>query len=222
MAALRLMTEAVHAHGALAGVELWHGGAHANVRESRLPPLAPSQIANEHVPWLVPQAMTAADIRREQDAWVAAARRAVEAGFDIVYVYGSHSYLPTQFLSPRTNRRTDAYGGSFETRARFWLEAIERVREAVGDRCAIAVRIAADSFAATGIEPEEGAAFVRAADPLVDLWDAAIGAEARRAPDRLGRLAGVPAGLPARADAVDARRHREADGRRRALHRSRT
>jgi dimethylamine/trimethylamine dehydrogenase len=175
--ALRLMTEAVHAHGALAGVELWHGGSHANVRESRLPPLAPSQIANEHVPWLVAQAMTAVDIRREQDAWVAAARRAVEAGFDIVYVYGSHSYLPTQFLSPRTNRRTDAYGGSFENRARFWLDAIERVREAVGDRCAIAVRIAADSFASTGIDPEEGAAFVRAADPLVDLWDAAIGAE---------------------------------------------
>ncbi len=122
--------------------------------------------------------MTAADIRREQDAWVAAARRAVEAGFDIVYVYGSHSYLPTQFLSSRTNRRTDAYGGSVENRARFWLEAIERVSEAVGDRCAIAVRVAADSFAATGIEPEEGAAFVRAADPYVDLWDAAIGADA--------------------------------------------
>jgi len=178
VAALRLMTEAVHEHGALAGVELWHGGAHATVRESRLPTLAPSQIANEHAPWVVAQAMTAADIRREQDAWVAAARRAVEAGFDIVYVYGSHSYLPTQFLSPRTNWRTDAYGGSFENRARFWLEAIERVRGAVGDRCAIAVRIAADSFAGTGIEPEEGAAFVRAADPLVDLWDAAIGAEA--------------------------------------------
>ena len=93
-------------------------------------------------------------------------------------MYGSHSYLPTQFLSPRTNRRSDAYGGSFENRARFWLEAIERVREAIGDRCAIAVRVAADSFAATGIEPDEGAAFVRAADGLVDLWDAAIGAEA--------------------------------------------
>ncbi len=149
------------------------------------------------------------------------ARRAVEAGFDIVYVYGSHSYLPTQFLSPRTNRRSDAYGGSFENRARFWLEAIERVREAIGDRCAIAVRVAADSFAATGIEPEEGAAFVRAADPLVDLWDAAIGAEARRAPHRLRRVAGLSAGLPAGADAVDARRDGEADGRRRALHRSR-
>ena len=103
VASLRLMTEAVHAHGALAGVELWHGGAHGDERrESRLPTLAPSQIANEHLPWNVPQAMTAADIRREQDAWVAAARRAVEAGFDIVYVYGSHSYLPTQFLSSRT------------------------------------------------------------------------------------------------------------------------
>ena len=178
MASLRLMTEAVHAHGALAGVELWHGGARPTPREPRLPTLAPSQIANEHLPWNVPQAMTAADIRREQDAWVAAARRAVEAGFDIVYVYGSHSYLPTQFLSSRTNRRTDAYGGSIENRARFWLEAIERVREAVGDRCAIAVRVAADSFAATGIEPRRAPRSCARADPLVDLWDAAIGADA--------------------------------------------
>ncbi len=178
VARLRLMTEAVHAHGALAGVELWHGGLGANARESRLPPLAPSQMANEHTPWVVAQAMTVADIEREQDAWVAAARRAVAAGFDIVYVYGSHSYLPAQFLSPLTNLRTDAYGGSFANRARFWLEAIERVREAVGERCAIAVRIAADSLAAAGVDPDEGAAFVRAADPLVDLWDAAVGAEA--------------------------------------------
>jgi dimethylamine/trimethylamine dehydrogenase len=178
VARLRLMTDAAHAHGALAGVELWHGGIGANVRESRLPPLAPSQIAHEHEPWKVAQAMTLADIRREQDAWVAAAGRAVEAGFDIVYVYGSHGYLPTQFLSPVTNRRTDAYGGSFANRARFWLETIERVRDADGERCAIAVRVAADSLEAAGVGPEEGAAFVRAADPFVDLWDAAVGAEA--------------------------------------------
>ena len=97
---------------------------------------------------------------------MAAALRAREAGFDIVYVYGSHTYLPTQFLSPRYNHRTDAYGGSFENRARFWLETLEQVREAVGDDCAIAIRIAADTLDGAGIEPEEGLAFVRAAEPL--------------------------------------------------------
>jgi dimethylamine/trimethylamine dehydrogenase len=173
--ALSLMCDAVHAQGALAGVELWHGGLFAEQRESRLPPLGPSQLASDFDGITVCRAMTAADIRRVQDEWVAAARRARAAGFDIVYVYGSHTYLPTQFLSPAFNRRTDAYGGSFENRARFWLEAIERVKEAIGDEAAIAVRIAADSLDRSGVELDEGLAFIRAADHLVDLWDVTIG-----------------------------------------------
>ena len=172
---LRLMTEEAHAHGALAAVELWHGGIHVEARESRTVPLAPSQIASEFEPLVVPKAMELSDIRRTQADWVAAALRAREAGFDIVYVYGSHTYLPTQFLSPRYNHRTDAYGGSFENRARFWLETLEQVREAVGDDCAIAIRIAADTLDGAGIEPEEGLAFVRAAEPLVDLFDCVVG-----------------------------------------------
>ena len=173
--ALRLMTEEAHAHGALAAVELWHGGVHVEARESRTVPLAPSQIASEFEPLVVPKAMELSDIRRTQADWVSAALRAREAGFDIVYVYGSHTYLPTQFLSPRYNRRTDAYGGSFENRARFWLETLELVRDAVGDDTAIAIRIAADTLDGAGIEPEEGLAFVRAAEPLVDLFDCVVG-----------------------------------------------
>jgi dimethylamine/trimethylamine dehydrogenase len=173
--ALRLMTEEAHGHGSLAAVELWHGGIHVEARESRTVPLAPSQIASEFEPLVVPKAMELSDIRRTQDDWVAAALRAREAGFDIVYVYGSHTYLPTQFLSPRYNHRTDAYGGSFENRARFWLETLERVREAVGDDTAIAIRIAADTLEGAGIEPEEGLAFIRAAEPLVDLFDCVVG-----------------------------------------------
>ena len=104
-------------HGALAGVELWHGGLYAEARESRLPPLAPSQLSSDFDGITVPRAMDIADIRRVQEEWVAAARRARDAGFDIVYVYGSHTYLPTQFLSPVYNRRSDDYGGPFESRA---------------------------------------------------------------------------------------------------------
>src|SRR4029079_15981876 len=118
--------------GAWAAVELWHGGPHCGAREWRRVPLAPSQIASEYEPLVVPKAMELSDIRRTQDDWVAAALRASEAGFDIVYVYGSHTYLPTQFLSPRYNHRTDAYGGSFENRARFWLQTLARGPAAVG------------------------------------------------------------------------------------------
>src|SRR2546422_11494992 len=85
-------------------------------------------------------------IREGPQLYAAAARRAREAGFDIVYVYGSHSYLPQQFLTPYYNHRTDEYGGSLENRARFWRETIEQVKAAVGDDCAIAVRVSADMF----------------------------------------------------------------------------
>ena len=175
MRALSLMTERAHEHGALAGVELWHGGVYAESREARLPQLAPSQIGSDMDSVVVPKAMERDDIRRAQGEWVAAARRARTAGFDIVYVYGSHTYLPTQFLSPVYNRRTDEYGGSFENRARFWLEAIELVKEAIGDDVAIAVRIAADTLELSGVPIEEGLEFIRAADHMVDLWDVVIG-----------------------------------------------
>ena len=172
--ALALMCEEVHAHGALAGVELHHSGAHCPRREYRLPALAPSQLASEYL-LVTPKAMERADIRRVQADWAAAARRSREAGFDIVYVYGAHSYLPLQFLSPFYNRRTDEYGGSFENRARFWLETLDVVREAVDGECAVAARIALDALGPYGVGLDEGLAFVRMADALVDLWDVNVG-----------------------------------------------
>jgi dimethylamine/trimethylamine dehydrogenase len=175
MRALSLMTAKAHEHGSLAGVELWHGGVYAESREARLPQLAPSQIGSDLESVVVPKRMDRDDIRRAQAQWVAAAKRARAAGFDIIYVYGSHTYLPTQFLSPVYNHRTDEYGGSFENRARFWLEAIELVKEAVGDDVAIAVRIAADTLELSGVPMDDGLAFIRAADHMVDLWDVVIG-----------------------------------------------
>jgi len=172
--ALALMCDEVHSHGALAGVELHHSGAHCPRREYRLPAVAPSQVASEYL-LVTPKAMELADIRRVQDDWAAAARRARAAGFDVVYVYGAHSYLPMQFLSPFYNRRTDAYGGSFENRARFWLELLELTREAVDGECAVVPRIAVDALGPYGVELDEGLAFVRAADHLVDLWDVNVG-----------------------------------------------
>ena len=115
------------------------------------------------------------DIERVRGDWVRAAKLVRDAGFDIVYVYGGHSYLPLQFLSPFYNKRTDEYGGSLENRARFWLETLEVVREAVGDDCAIAVRLCVEALGPAGVELEEGLGFVRLADHLVDLWDVNVG-----------------------------------------------
>lgn len=180
---LAVMCDAVHLHGALAGLELGHSGAHATGYESRLATLAPSQLASDFLPHSVPKAMEQSDIDRVQDEWVVAARRARAAGFDIVYVYGGHSYLPLQFLSPFYNKRTDGYGGSLENRARFWLETLEAVRETVADDCAIAVRFCVEALGPAGVSLDEGLAFIRIADALVDLWDVNVGSHSEWSKD---------------------------------------
>jgi dimethylamine/trimethylamine dehydrogenase len=172
---LGLTCEEAHRYDSLAGIELTHGGAHARAREARVPAVAPSQLASDYDHFVIPKTMEADDIRRVQGDWVRAAKAARDAGFDIVYVYGGHSYLPLQFLSPFYNRRTDAYGGSLENRARFWLETLEVVREAIGEDCAIAVRLCVEALGPAGVELEEGLGFIRLADHLVDLWDVNVG-----------------------------------------------
>ena len=174
--ALALTADAVHAHGALAGLELFHGGGLSVNGASRAVRLAPSQLASEVQFASLAKEMTAADIARVQRDWAQAARRARDAGFDIIYVYGAHGYLVTQFLSPVTNRRTDGYGGSLAARGRFWLETLEAVRAAVGGDCAVATRVAVHGRdGLPGIEVEEMLELVALADDLVDLWDVNVG-----------------------------------------------
>ena len=174
---LRAMCDEVHRYGALAGVELWYGGAHSPNMESRSTPRGPSQYASEFETMTYCKEMDLNDIKQVQGYYVEAALRARDAGFDIVYVYGAHSYLPLQFLSPFYNKRTDHYGGSLENRARFWLETLEQVGRAVGKDCAIATRFAVDSlYGTSGIEAEvDGVKFAKLADPLVDVWDIDVG-----------------------------------------------
>ena len=174
---LKAMTDRLHQFGALAGIELWYGGPHAPCMETRATPRGPSQIPSDFELNIHPRYMDKDDINEVQQMYVDAALRARDAGFDIVYVYGAHAYLPFQFLSPFYNRRTDEYGGSFENRARFWKESLEKVREAVGDDCAIASRFAVDHLlGATSIQVgEDGVRFVEYVDDLVDLWDLTVG-----------------------------------------------
>lgn len=141
-----LMTDAVHAHGALAGVELWHGGAIAMNRTTRIPPLSPSGIPwmATHVPFMSqarPKVMDANDIKNLIRWHRDAAIRAEQAGFDIHYVYSGMGYLPYQFLLSDYNHRTDAYGGSVKNRTRLTENLIDAVREATQGRCAVALRI---------------------------------------------------------------------------------
>ena len=139
--ALAKMTEAVHEHGSLAGIELQHGGYCSTNHYSRIPPISPSPISVESYAPIQARAMDKSDIRNFRKWHRKAALRSKQAGFDLVYVYAAHSgTLLTHFLSRRINRRTDEYGGSLENRVRLFRELIEDTKDAVGDSCAVAVR----------------------------------------------------------------------------------
>ena len=169
--------EAVHAAGGLAGIQLCYGGANAQAFEARGTPRGPSPLPSEFAYQTYAQACDADDIAELIACYVTAAKRAQDGGFDYIEVIGSDSHLPVQFLQRRYNKRTDAYGGSFDNRARFWLELLEALKEGVGAECAVGNRIAIDSLQGPeGLELEEGLRFVErvTAEGLCDLWDVKI------------------------------------------------
>ncbi len=174
---LRLMTDAVHEHGSLAGIELTHAGLDAPNYYSRMTPIGPRSegvLGGGGFEPVQTRAMTKqdfADVRRWHRA---AALRARDAGFDIIYCYAAHGLtLPMQLLSRRHNDRTDEYGGSLANRVRFLREIIEDTKDAVGHDCAVAVRLAVDELVGDeGITHDgEAAEIVAMLAELPDLWD---------------------------------------------------
>ena len=175
--ALTKMTEAVHEHDALAGIELVHGGFSNSNHYSKIPPIAPSMISVNNYDPVQARSMTKADIRDFRKWHRQAALRAKQADFDLIYVYAGHCLtLLMHFLSRRFNQRTDEYGGSMENRVRLFREVIEDTKEAVGDKCAVAVRFAVDELLGPkGITSEnEGREVVEMLAELPDLWDVNI------------------------------------------------
>jgi dimethylamine/trimethylamine dehydrogenase len=173
-----LMTDAVHRHGALAGIELWHGGGSVMNRASRVPPLSPSGTAwmATHVNFMGnqrPKVMDGKDIRALLAQQGQAAKRARQAGFDIVYVYAGMGYLPYEFLLPEWNLRRDAYGGSVVNRVRLVRELLEVTHEAVGGECAVALRISLEELRARPSDsaPSEAHEVVALLADVPDLWD---------------------------------------------------
>ena len=166
---------AIHEAGGKAGVQLNHGGLHTVPAVSGGPvPLV------SFVPGMTPESnsrvLEEEEIRELVKAWGDAARRAVEAGFDIVEIHGAHGYLIGQFLSPLTNRRDDAYGGDFERHMRFPLEVIRSVREAVGPDFPVSFRCSVEEFLPGGITLDLGCRIAKEiCDAGVDLFNVSSG-----------------------------------------------
>jgi 2,4-dienoyl-CoA reductase-like NADH-dependent reductase (Old Yellow Enzyme family)/thioredoxin reductase len=156
IAGLALLAETIKDNGARACLQIEHCG-----RQKFLgtPPIkAPSR-----VPWeelyamtgVVPEELTIEEIQQIVKAFGDAALRTKQAGFDMVEVHGAHGYLITEFLSPRTNKRTDWYGGSLENRMRFLIEVIRDIKRKVGPDFPVGVRLSGSEYEPDGVKIEE-------------------------------------------------------------------
>ncbi|MDP2626717.1 MAG: FAD-dependent oxidoreductase [Candidatus Rokubacteria bacterium] len=137
------LVEAIHRHGAKVAIQIHHGGGRADPALTGGVLVAPSPVAQDaHA--VVPREATPQEIETLAESYARAAERAQRAGYDAVEIHGAHGYLIHEFLSPASNRRSDAYGGSPENRRRFAGLVIRRVREAVGARFPILFRLSAE------------------------------------------------------------------------------
>src|SRR5215813_3693910 len=170
---LTRLVEQIHRAGAKASIQLGHGGGHTRVDICGETPIAPSAIPHPvyetTFETIVPEAMTKARIAKTIAAYVDAARRAKAAGFDCVEIHAAHGYLISQFHAPFENRRTDDYGGSLANRARFGLDVLRAVKDAVPGTPVI-YRLSVEDFFAGGLPWAEG--------KEIAIWAAEAGADA--------------------------------------------
>jgi 2,4-dienoyl-CoA reductase-like NADH-dependent reductase (Old Yellow Enzyme family) len=151
---LRELTDAVHAEGGAASLQLGHGGYMADPRITKSPALAPSRVMNLYGLTL-PKAMDAVAISEVVEAFAESTRLAARAGFDAVEIQAGHGYLVSQFLSPFTNVRRDDYGGDIDHRLRFAREIMRSVRTAAGSKVAVIVKMNLRDGFAGGLELDE-------------------------------------------------------------------
>lgn len=181
------IVQAIHDRGAHAGIQLAHAGRKASTwwpwaseqgsvpaSEGGWTTTAPSALAYDG--FTEPIALDTAGIDRVVDAFAASARRALDAGFDVLEIHGAHGYLVHQFLSPLSNQREDEYGGLLANRARLLLRIVDAVRETAGTEVPLFVRISATDHADGGFTPEEASVVAEwAAQHGADLIDVSSG-----------------------------------------------
>jgi len=172
---LRRLADQIHRNGSKVIAQINHAGRAAESRltgERVLHVSLPVEEHTEDVPGLQPKQIDQEDIDHIVTCFASAALRAKNAGFDGVEIHSAHGYLLTQFYSPLSNRRTDAYGGSLPGRIRIHLEIIRAVREAVGADYLVALRLGASDYQEGGITLEDSLIAAKAFEEAgVDLLD---------------------------------------------------
>ena len=181
------ITKFIAEQGAVAGVQLahagrkastsppWLGGVKIEIGDGGWEVMAPSAIKFSD-PYPQPREMTKTDIDKATNDFVAAAKLAVDAGFEVIEIHAAHGYLFHEFLSPLSNKRSDEYGGGLENRMRFPLDTARRVREAVPRNLPVFVRISATDWTESGWDLEQSIEFCKKLKTIgIDLIDVSTG-----------------------------------------------
>ena len=171
---LKMLVDAAHRHGAAIGPQLYHAGRQTTSKVTGLKPAAPSPVPDP-LEQEMPRELTVDEIHKIAGAFGAAASRTKSAGCDFVEIHGAHGYLINQFLSPFSNKRNDQYGGSFENRMRFALEVIAAVREQVGAKFPIIIRLSADEIVPGGLTIEDAVLIARGLEGGVNAINVSVG-----------------------------------------------
>lgn len=175
-------------YGAVPGIQLahagrkasvtrpWEGNHHIESDKGGWDIIAPSAVPFGGKLWKMPREMTVEDIARIQEAFVAAAKRALAAGFEWLELHYAHGYLAHEFYSPLANTRTDKYGGSFENRIRFLLETFTAVRKTWPERFPLTVRLSVTDWIEGGVTVDDSIELVRRLKAIgLDLLDVSHG-----------------------------------------------
>ncbi len=170
------MAAAAHEHGALIGVELVHAGRNTSTALSGHQVLGPSPVPCVEAGGDMPHALTIDEIATVKDRYREAAMRAEAAGFDAIELHSAHGYLPFAFLSARTNRRTDQYGGSLNSRMRFALEVVDTIRDSVASSTIVGCRFSCDELIPGGFDLDQAVEYAKALERHgVDYLNVSVG-----------------------------------------------
>ncbi|MEI7419366.1 MAG: NADH:flavin oxidoreductase/NADH oxidase [Actinomycetes bacterium] len=180
------ITNFIRAAGSLSAIQLAHAGRKASIYRSWSGDGAmneadggwePVSSTNEAFPgYNTPKELTTAEVYASIDDWVQAAKRSVDAGFDVIEIHAAHGYLVHQFLSPITNQRTDEFGGSVANRAKYLVDIVSGIRAAVGEDVPLLVRFSATDYRADGFTVEQCAEVAKLCEVAgADLFDISSG-----------------------------------------------
>ncbi len=185
--AYKKTTKFIKDQGAVAGIQIahagrkasmgepWNGGKKVEIEDGGWETVAPSALAFDE-DYTLPREMSKAEIEQATNDFVAAAKRSVDAGFEVIEIHAAHGYLFHEFLSPLSNKRSDEYGGSLENRTRFLLETSEKVREVVPGNLPVFVRISATDWTENGWDLAQSVELCKKLKEIeIDLIDVSTG-----------------------------------------------